>query len=352
MTTQDTAHTAIPDGLGQGPFSIAMLQLCQISYKPRKQIPGLIANMKPLAPGGVWFCIWGPAEDYELANLAFIAGYSPGPSQPMFAAVVIRGTDLTIMEPVAAAMQLWEDLDAADPGPLPWTPNYPAALIAGGTSDTLEIIQGMVSANMTLNIALTNFLAGPGKGSFVAVTGHSLGGCAATVVAPWLRTALTSYTGAMIPVTFAAPTAGNPAFASYFNQMFPYSLRYQNPLDVIPLAFEDLSGMEDIYLNWGLELPPEFYGFIWCAELALIDTTYAQPASNAPPLGQDWLVTNSWTDEALFQHHTSTYMTLLKGTNFGTLLASERRTRKGPSLRQRLGPLRERVQKMRAAAAR
>lgn len=347
MTSQDTPQ-AILGSMGQGPLSIAMLQLCQISYFPFEQIQRAVNHLPPLQPGGAWTCIWGPAEDWIEANLAFIAAYYPTPGgPPMLTSVVIRGTDLVVSDPIGVAWQIWEDMDPTDQEPLPWAPNDPAA-IAGGTLDGLQVIQSLSWHGITLNGGLAAFLAQPGNsGTLLTVTGHSLGGCLTTVVAPWLRTDLTSYSGSIIPVTFAAPTAGNPAFATYFGKMFSYSLRYQNPLDIVPLAYDNLSGMDGIYTPCGLTIPDEMYALLWCAEEALSDVTYVQPNSNAPPLAVQCFNTTSWFDEAAHQHLTTTYMNLLEGKSFGTLPRGGRRVRTTPTLRDRLGPLPDRLQKLR-----
>jgi lipase (class 3) len=345
------AEQIITNVIGVQPFSVSMLQLCQLSYYPFGQIRWAVDHLPPItSEAGTWSCIWGPAEDWSEANLAFIAAYTPnGASSPQFTAVVIRGTDITWWDPIGDAWQVWEDLDAPNPVAMPWDPSNPAQ-IAGGTCDGLSKIQGLVWEGTSLCESLAAFLAGPGNGSFVVVTGHSLGGCLTTVVAPWLLSELTQYSGSIVPVTFAAPTAGDPNFVSYFDSKFSYSLRYQNPLDIVPLAFYDLSGLEDIYASNGLLIPCDMYALVLCGEGMLDGLTYAQPLSNAPALGQIWDMTTSWFDEAAFQHHTDTYMQLLGGTSFGTPPSRKRSPQAEEAIRRRLGPLKARVQRMRTKA--
>ena len=113
------------------------------------------------------------------------------------------------------------------------------------------------------------------------VTGHSLGACLTTVVAPWLKYDLAGagVNAPIVPVTFAAPTAGNAAFASDFAAAFPYSLRYANSLDIVPRAWWDLDGLASIYNPCGLDCPEVAYLAIESYE-ALMDWTgvsYQQP---------------------------------------------------------------------------
>ena len=121
---------------------------------------------------------------------------------------------------------------------MPWAPSGQER-IAGGTLEGLLIIQGLTdTSGQTLGQYLTAFFAQPANANVTTlVTGHSLGGCLATVVAPWISSLLPNYQGTIQPITFAAPTAGNSEFAAYYNTLFPQARRFQNSLDVIPLAY-------------------------------------------------------------------------------------------------------------------
>ena len=110
--------------------------------------------------------------------------------------------------------QIWEDLDASDPQPMPWALNDPAR-VASGTLDGLAVMQGLTANGQTLGQFLTNFFSQPANANVaILVTGHSLGGCLATIVATWIRVLLPNFRGAIQPITFAAPTAGNEEFAT------------------------------------------------------------------------------------------------------------------------------------------
>lgn len=303
---------------GPSPLAVAMLQLCQISYDANG-IRKAIGNMPPY-PGvpGKWFPLWGPAWNLIDSNLAFVAGYyRDGASSPLFTAVVTRGTDVDIWDPLGILYQVWEDLDPENPVPLPWPNSEPEAWIAGGTADGLAVIQSLAWNGAQLKDWLASFLAQPDSSSTVLmVTGHSLGGCLTTVVAPWLKATLPR-APAMIPVTFAAPSAGNAAFASAFNRMFTSSYRYQNPLDIVPLAYASLPSIMNLYDQCGITIPWEMRDAIGGMAYLIRDLAYQQPGSLAPPLPPRCFPTTSWYDEAGFQHHTTTYMSLLDGLNVG-----------------------------------
>jgi triacylglycerol lipase len=305
---------------GANPLAVAMLQLCQISYDA-SGIRTAIGNLPPF-PGvpGKWYPLWGPAWNLIDSNLAFVAGYyRDGASSPLFTAVVTRGTDVDIWDPLGILWQIWEDLDPENPVPLPWPNNQPDAWIAGGTADGLGVIQSVTWNGWQLKDWLTNFLAQPGNSStFLIVTGHSLGGCLTTVVAPWLKTTLPK-PPAMLPMTFAAPSAGNAAFAGAFTRMFPASYRYQNPLDIVPLAYANLPAIITLYDQCSIPIPWEVRDAIGGMEYLIKGLEYQQPNSLAPPLPVTCFPTTSWYDEAGYQHHTTTYMNLLDGMNVGRM---------------------------------
>ena len=159
----------------------------------------------------------------------------------------------------------------------------------------------------------------------LVVTGHSLGGCLVSVVAPWLQFALAleNITVPIVPCSFAGPSAGNADFAEYFQNTFGYSMRYHNSLDVAPYAWSNLSAIENIYAPDGLPTPDLAWDAIYAFEgaMELAGVNYAQPSSGNPLTGQ-FSPGLDWYGEAYLQHHTSTYMALLGGT---TVAAGARR---------------------------
>lgn len=302
------------------PFAVSYLQLCQVGYLPASDIASAVAALPALNVGGSWQCAWGPAQDTDQSNLAYVATYQYGPGLPVFAAVVIRGTDANIDDGWGIVEQIWEDTDVTCQVPLPWASGA-AVRVAQGTLDGLTIIQNLTAGGRSLFAFLAGFLADPQNNKpLLIVTGHSLGGCLTTVVAPWLQVTLAqkSITNPIVPATFAGPTAGNAAFGDYFASSFPYSLRYFNSLDIVPRAWWDLDGIETIYDPDGVSVPDLAEVAIIGFELAMdaAGVSYAQPPTNNSPLtGQFNPLVASWYDQAGYQHHDATYMKLLGGTS-------------------------------------
>jgi len=202
-------------------FAVSYCQLCEISYACPSNICSLVPNVKPLGQGK-WQCIWGPAWDTDDANLVFIASYIEDVI-PVLAAVVIRGTDFDISDVWGMLIQAFEDLFIPIQSRVPWLINS-SALVADGTLDALWTIQNLnyqppKGEATTILQFLTTYLSAPENQSpLLIITGHSLGGCLATLVAPWLQHSLSAANvrNPIVPTTFAAPTAGNAAFATYF----------------------------------------------------------------------------------------------------------------------------------------
>ena len=346
MRTADQVKQA----MGQSPagptdiFAVAYLQLCQVSYLDPSLISAKVAKLPPLDPTGSWQCVWGPAQNSDDSNLVFVAAYfMAGRLPPTFAAVVTRGTDVDVDDGWGIIEQIWEDLDVTSQIPLPWALNNPA-LIAGGAVDGLNDVQSLTSGGVTLVQFLSSYLSAPANGNPVlVVTGHSLGGCLTSVIAPWLQTELADQCPNLhvVPATFAAPTAGNADFATYFQSSFGYSLRVFNSLDVAPFAWQNINAVDDIYTPCGIEVPDLVYaaaaGYNYL--MGWTGVSYAQPATNQVSLKGSCSGGTDWYSEAMYQHHTTTYMTLLGGTSVVSPPASVSRPVSRSRLRKRFGPL-------------
>lgn len=191
-----------------------------------------------------WSVAWaGLGEDG--ANFAYIASNA---STGEFA-VVVRGTIFTPID-------LLEDLDV---GALVQFTAIPASfsseplMVSQGAMVAFTEIMSMVSVakNTTLRQELDNLVMG--STPTIYVTGHSLGGCVASMVALYLAT---EYYGDTLPViaayTFAAPTAGTQAFADCYdlyvtNGTGNTAWRVYNNYDVVPNAWQSLEAVEKFY---------------------------------------------------------------------------------------------------------
>ena len=118
------------------------------------------------------------------------------------------------------------------------------AAIASGSSNGLSALLAMTNQS---GETLQSFLESLNTGTYLLVTGHSLGGNLASVLTPWIAANIAAFGGSGQPlsslpanlnaITFAAPTAGNEAFAAFLNDN---SANYQanfNTNDVIPYAW-------------------------------------------------------------------------------------------------------------------
>lgn len=211
-------------------LSLAYLAYCgeQITTpNPESTILGYINNgipqIPPLAPGGnaAWKVVWGPVA-YTVPgalyqdNLMFVAQNTTN-SQYVIA---IRGTNF-----VSNLDWLLEDFDVIQQ--MPWPPGSTAStgspMISESTSIDLQIVLAMEDT-LFGGGTLLNFLSAVTKNQSITlcVTGHSLGGCLASALTLYLKQNQIKWDNwqrksIVSGITFAAPTAGNAAFAALYS---------------------------------------------------------------------------------------------------------------------------------------
>ncbi len=157
-------------------------------------------------------------------------------------AVAIRGT-------VGNVPDLLEDLDVGTVVPLNLAGMPSPVPVSKGAMKAFTQVVTMSTAGVTLAQALGTALAQAQPNPTVYVTGHSLGGCIATMVAPYLQT-LTWPNGRpnFELHTFAAPTAGGEGFASYVDSLeWEANERHYNMNDLVPQAWNNLAAADQWY---------------------------------------------------------------------------------------------------------
>ncbi|MFT3770227.1 MAG: lipase family protein [Minicystis sp.] len=208
-----------------------------------------------------WQLAWGPAASQLDGSLladdtmAYVATTREVPGE---IAIAIRGTN-----PFALPTWLHQDLDVAKPVSWPPGADSSALKIAPGTLLGLTRLEALlpspaISEDPTsLSVALRALLE-QRPGARVTVTGHSLGGVLATVFGLRLvenRDAWDPYGNTPLDVwSFAAPTAGNAAFAQYTDLRLGDALRrFWNTNDIVPSAWDPdrLRLLGDDYTSWG-----------------------------------------------------------------------------------------------------
>ncbi|MFT5312658.1 MAG: hypothetical protein ACI8Z9_001138, partial [Paraglaciecola sp.] len=193
-----------------------------------------------------WKVVWGPAI-FALPGtrfddaLMYVVQSQIHPAQYVIA---IRGTN-----PISIPNWIIWDFQAKElkawPYGEPCTQNPP--MLSESSAFGLLILQGL-RPNKTIPGYKKNLLeffqqeAKTNNNLSICVTGHSLGGALAPVLALWLKdiqdTQLTR--GVHIScIAFAGPSPGNRAFAEYFNQRMAKDFqRIANSLDIVTFAWQ------------------------------------------------------------------------------------------------------------------
>ena len=220
---------------------------------PGETIPSQTARMRrdidTLLGGSAyagWQVVWGPGLTGDRANMMFVAGNTDLNQY----VVSIRGTDwsfwLDWLEDLASLLPLI-------PFPFLVQPAGADIKVAAGTLVGLAELTQMTGDAAGTDSNLATFLQQLPADADVMVTGHSLGGCLASVAAAWIASLFGGATR-LKTYTFAAPSAGNKAFADYCNALFIDSdtntskaFRIYNSLDSVPNAWASLATIPGYY---------------------------------------------------------------------------------------------------------
>lgn len=298
------------------------------TVRVRSGIETQLAN-SPVVAG--WQLLW-LAISPDNANLVYVALNTDGSNQ---VAVVVRGT-------VDNPADMLEDLDVGTL--VTFTPAggaEPLAVSAGAMAAFTQVTtargavglpaeapaggDGPIPLMATLTEELGTLLQKlpPSPQPAVCLIGHSLGGCVATMLAPYLQ----AYDWPANPprlglVTYAAPTAGLQGFADYVDSLpwSPYE-RHVNAYDLVPLAWSDLTAAMSWYPPPGPTATDEVKALLLTIDGFRKGNVYVQPAANDPvtvnPKYQTHdpaLVNQTRADflgQVAYQHANATYLALL-----------------------------------------
>lgn len=255
-----------------------LMQLSALAYTDEtpllgETIPQQVARMKsdidaalqsgpPYLSG--WQVAWGPALSPDRSNMLYIAGNTATNQY----ALAVRGTDWSFI------LNWIEDFASL----LPLVP-YPvpnAGKIAAGTLIGLEALE---------SLGFLAFLATLSSDASVYITGHSLGGCLASVVAPIVSNQFGG-SGRVKVYTFAAPSPGDAQYQSYFTRLFgqnAMAFRVYDTLDAVPDAWTTLETIETYYQGF-CPCPADLKKLLNFA-ISKVGNEYAAVGTDQPLLG-------------------------------------------------------------------
>lgn len=195
--------------------------------------PDPVNDIATYLPG--WKVVWNGVQT-EDGNYAFIALETATSTY----ALAIRGS----LPPQdvfdnwdAFANWVLEDMDVITTVSWPYS-SIPKAIISNGTNTSFTNLQGMqdsLGSGQSITEYLNQNVITPGKQ--LIITGHSLGGNIANVYASYLVSSIanTNYSLSNLSLfTFAAPAAGNGAFANDLDAKLTNAWHYHNFNDIVP----------------------------------------------------------------------------------------------------------------------
>jgi hypothetical protein len=229
-----------PPAAGPSVSAPLAMTLCGIAYAFPEDIQRFL-GMAELTKRESWTAAWVPEE--RKGYFAY-AATSPHTSDIV---VAVRGTNPSITKGFLRNLMSNANVRSTSE----WSPDVKGARIAGGAREGLTVLLSIKDEH---GRTLEKYLETVPENATVVVTGHSLGGCLASVLALHLiQVAAGRFK--VRPITFAAPTAGDEGFAKLFEEKFPKAERYFNPFDLVPRAWHDLSQFPDLYEAPGPKCP-------------------------------------------------------------------------------------------------
>jgi hypothetical protein len=287
------------------------------------------------ATASAWELAWGPA--LTVGNMMFVAQRTGTNDY----ALVIRGTDWSFL------IDWVEDLDILQLVSFPYVrTSDPTVRIAKGTMEGLNALSGMTAPAPALPnqqpmsaLQFINSRAMAAQGDLnVYVTGHSLGGCLASVTGAWLQFQTAQWqhtgdTGVNVTIyTFAGPSAGNRSFATYCDQTFPDAFfRVYNEYDVVPRGWQELHVPTQWYVP-APDCPLVVKGAAVGLQVAIAHDIYTQAgeAHQLPGTTNPGFAGSFWTQLG-YQHDQNTYLGLLGAPQIDLSATTIARAATGPN---------------------
>ncbi len=214
------------------------MTLAGIAYGAPPDIPSYLAQ--DALTQGDWTISWIAQNQDVPVNFAFIAQSKTSGAY----CIAIRGTYPNPLNPA-----YWDDgsqdnpLGTMQPWPIGAGPGD-GAMVSAGTAAAFGNIIALSNGTTTFQQALEAIPAG----AKVTVTGHSLGGTLAPVIALWM----TGLPNGLVPdvYCYAGMTPGNNAFANLFGPGTALDgkvTRYANTLDSVPYGWNDVLSTRGFY---------------------------------------------------------------------------------------------------------
>ncbi len=304
------------------------MELAAIAYTdetdPGKQRADIEAALQGLQPAalGPWTLSWGPATNQGI--LAYVAQAADKKTY----ALAFRGSLSQIV--AHDFLRNWfEDADALKQVPF----NYPAAAgahISSGANAALGSVEGLVDPVSQQSLpAFFGKLAASGSALNLIITGHSLGGGLVQIGSLWLYAQLAPAIRAHItflPCTFAAPAFGNQQFATLYETTFPNAYRAVNTLDIVPMAFENMDGIQQSYPKPGQTLSEFDLSLDGLAQTFKnsAGNVYRSPGGGTLFSFTGWMPQSAagWAQIAATNHATATYLDFVRKQAYQQLTGS------------------------------
>jgi hypothetical protein len=264
---------------GEGLHSVEEEELYMLGGLERALAdPGLITQ-------GEWSVVWVGLND-DRGNFSYIAQHRSSGQL----VVAVRGTVFT--PEVAGVVDVYEDLRVGVLGDFmvgehAVKVSYGASTAIAGVTGAKFAVRGRALSGMGLVEALRHLVSDGAR--TISVTGHSLGGCVATMLGLHLRDVLPDVIVQVF--TFAAPTAGLKGFADMFDDAFGGAApsansawRVVNRWDAVPNAWETLGDVAGWYPSPGPGQCLDVTGVLLMLALLPGSNAYAQPTVNVVTL--------------------------------------------------------------------